>query len=83
MTVFNSTPGGGTSNALAFTIINPVPTSAGLSPASTSAEEDVVHAHGQRQRVCQWFCGAVEKIGRAARQHLRICNPVDCGNTGR
>jgi hypothetical protein len=38
VTVFNPTPGGGTSSpALTFTINNPVPTSAALSPASTIA----------------------------------------------
>ncbi|QQS47372.1 MAG: hypothetical protein IPM66_01530 [Acidobacteriota bacterium] len=39
VTVFNPAPGGGASNALTFTIIepNPVPTLAGLSPASASA----------------------------------------------
>ena len=37
VTVFNPTPGGGTSNALTFTLNNPVPTTTGLIPASVSA----------------------------------------------
>src|SRR5439155_1070285 len=37
VTVFNPTPGGGTSNAQTFTITNPVPTTTALSPASVVA----------------------------------------------
>jgi uncharacterized protein (TIGR03437 family) len=36
-TVFNPTPGGGTSGSAAFSINNPVPTVSGLSPSSTTA----------------------------------------------
>jgi hypothetical protein len=37
VTVFNGTPGGGTSNAQTFTINNPVPTTTSLSPSSAPA----------------------------------------------
>jgi hypothetical protein len=37
VTVFNPTPGGGTSNALTFTINNPVPALSSLSPNSATA----------------------------------------------
>ncbi|MGE0129856.1 MAG: hypothetical protein AB7U82_17380 [Blastocatellales bacterium] len=37
ITVFNPVPGGGTSSAVSFAINNPVPTIAGLSPASVTA----------------------------------------------
>ena len=37
VTVFNPTPGGGTSNAQTFTINNPVPTTTSLSPTSKTA----------------------------------------------
>ena len=37
VTVFNPTPGGGTSSARTFTINNPVPTTTGLSPTSAPA----------------------------------------------
>jgi hypothetical protein len=37
VTVFNATPGGGTSNAQTFTINNPVPATTGLSPSSRTA----------------------------------------------
>ena len=36
VTVFNPSPGGGTSNAMGFTINNPVPTLSSLSPASVA-----------------------------------------------
>lgn len=37
VTVFNPTPGGGTSNGLTFAVRNPAPTLAGLSPGSVTA----------------------------------------------
>jgi len=36
VTVLNPTPGGGTSNAQTFTVLNPVPTITSLSPASAT-----------------------------------------------
>ncbi|MEY4744384.1 MAG: hypothetical protein RL272_329, partial [Candidatus Parcubacteria bacterium] len=37
ITVFNASPGGGTSNGQTFTVNNPAPATSGLSPSSTSA----------------------------------------------
>src|SRR5204862_289456 len=37
VTVFNPTPGGGTSNAATFTVNNPLPAISSLSPASAKA----------------------------------------------
>ena len=77
VTVFNPTPGGGTSGALTFTInaANPVPTLTSLSPSSATAGGSAFTLTLTGTNFIEWFHRPLERC--EPHHHLRLIDNLD------
>ncbi len=79
VTVFNPTPGGGTSSARTFTINNPVPTTTGLARLRDGGRLGL-HPDGDRDQLHQHLRGPLER--GQPHHHLRLGDAADGGHHG-